>query len=296
MFRLLAAVTIATALAWRGAAKGKLSRSGAAAAFIVGLCAFACDVPAGVTCIAFYLLGSAMTKRGAERKRKLEAEYDLAAARSATQVAANALPACVALVLAKLMSGSWSSLEHWDLAQDLHLTAWQAYARVFAVSYWCVCAGDTASSEMGILAQGQPRLITAPWRRVAPGVNGAVTWAGLKWAGLAGGLVGGVYVLAKAAVAVLTKAPMVSAQSAVLAVAACAGIGLAGSMLDSVLGATVQATWWDDDAKLVISDATAARQRGLKRMNGVPLLSNDGVNVVAASIVAAGAVLTDTQL
>ncbi|ERF68276.1 hypothetical protein EPUS_02732 [Endocarpon pusillum Z07020] len=56
------------------------------------------------------------------------------------------------------------------------------------VANYAAVAADTFSSELGILAQNEPRLITRPWVRVPRGTNGGVTAAGLA-AGVLGSLI-----------------------------------------------------------------------------------------------------------
>ena len=56
------------------------------------------------------------------------------------------------------------------------------------IANYAAVAADTFSSELGILADRHPRLITSRnWRKVPPGTNGGVTWEGLV-AGFIGSL------------------------------------------------------------------------------------------------------------
>lgn len=48
---------------------------------------------------------------------------------------------------------------------------------------------DTLSSEIGVLS-GTTRLITKPWKRVRPGVDGGISLLGMTWALVGSGLIG----------------------------------------------------------------------------------------------------------
>ena len=112
---------------------------------------------------------------------------------------------------------------------------------------YAAVAADTFSSELGILATSKPRLITAPWRVVAPGTNGGVTATGIM-AGLIGSFI----------IAVTTTAltPFCSADNRkreggsagwalseqITFMLGITAVGLGGSLLDSLLGALLQAS------------------------------------------------------
>lgn len=61
--------------------------------------------------------------------------------------------------------------------------------------------------------------------------------------------------------------------------------GVVGCMLDSVLGALVQFSGWDDEQKRVVS----APDKGVKHIAGRHWLDNNAVNFVAAAAIAGGA-------
>lgn len=98
------------------------------------------------------------------------------------------------------------------------------------LAYFACCCGDTWASELGVLARGKPRLITT-LREVAPGTNGGVSALGTA-ASAAGGALMGLCFLAARRAADLPCSDAAPALGALW--------GIAGSMLDSLLGATVQ--------------------------------------------------------
>ncbi|KAG7125470.1 Transmembrane protein 19 like [Verticillium longisporum] len=115
------------------------------------------------------------------------------------------------------------------------------------VANYAVAAADTFSSELGILARSEPRLITDPARKVPRGTNGGVTLEGL-----AAGLLGSI-IMSTTAIFFLPTCddstagtvgggvPWTAQQRAVFLVLI-ALWGLVGSIFDSWLGASFQRT------------------------------------------------------
>jgi uncharacterized protein (TIGR00297 family) len=104
---------------------------------------------------------------------------------------------------------------------------------------------DTVSSELGQILGGQPRMITN-LRRVPAGTDGAIS--------LAGTLCGAIAAAILVAVAVLAL-PQFSRTDALVALAA----GIAGTLIDSLLGAIPERKGWlNNDAVNTISTLAAA--------------------------------------
>jgi uncharacterized protein (TIGR00297 family) len=169
--------------------------------------------------------------------------------------------------------------------------AWQVFANggVFAAAaalslfnsspLW-LCAGagaiaastaDTWATEIGVLSSSTPRSILTA-KPVAAGESGGVTWAGTL-AGIGGALL----------IAFITMI----AWSRTAGVAALAG-GVGGSLVDSLLGATLQARRWCERCnrfteRIVHTCGTTTMIAG-----GISWLDNDAVN---ASSSAFGALL-----
>ncbi|KAJ4354481.1 uncharacterized protein N0V89_006218 [Didymosphaeria variabile] len=115
-------------------------------------------------------------------------------------------------------------------------------------NYAATCA-DTLSSELGILSRSNPRLVTAPWRVVPPGTNGGVSVAGLS-AGLLGG-----FIIAIASTLLIPFCDNWTLGDKVNYTLAMALAGLGGSILDSVLGAVLQASVIDVHSGKVVEGA-----------------------------------------
>ncbi len=126
---------------------------------------------------------------------------------------------------------------------------------------------DTWATEVGTLAGADPVSIIS-WQRVPPGTSG-----GISLIGTAGGVCGALFI---GAVAAFANWPV--------PFTAVALGGLAGTLADSLIGATLQARRWCDvcskfTERLVHSCGTKARQTG-----GLAGLDNDAVNSVCSGL------------
>ncbi|KAI7942354.1 hypothetical protein MJO28_012381 [Puccinia striiformis f. sp. tritici] len=142
-----------------------------------------------------------------------------------------------------------------------------------ALAYWAGCAGDTLASELGMLSRSKPRLITN-LKEVPAGTNGAVSLLGLIFSTLGGLLVGGV--------SSFVGEPHEQRRYLIMS---CACYGLLCSMIDSVLGATVQQTVYSKKEKRVVakSKIQLGGSREIVVICGHDLLTNNQVNLVSST-------------
>jgi uncharacterized protein (TIGR00297 family) len=154
--------------------------------------------------VALVGLGVAATRLGRARKEALGTAQAGGGRRSARHVLANAGPAALCL----LAGAIWPSIE--------------AVARAGACAALAGSLADTVGGELGMLAREQPRMLLFG-KAVTRGADGGMTFAGVG---------------ASAAAAVLVAAATWLA-GGVPFWATVAG-GLAGSIGDSILGATVE--------------------------------------------------------
>ncbi|MBX0329338.1 DUF92 domain-containing protein [Oscillochloris sp. ZM17-4] len=126
---------------------------------------------------------------------------------------------------------------------------------------------DTWATELGVLSPHRPRLITSG-RPVEPGTSGGITLFGSSAAALGAALIGVVLLVLLAVEG--SPAPWWLIPAAILG-------GFGGAMLDSLLGATVQAIY-------AYSDGRETERRFDRSGNptafvrGLPWLNNDVVN------------------
>lgn len=164
-----------------------------------------------------------------------------------------------------------------------------------------------------MLSRTQPRLITNLQSRVPPGVNGGVTGLGMA-ASAAGGLCMGAAVagigwltgetqqLAHIISKVLQQQglslgsePIIlsdRAQQAVFWLGLSLLCGLVGSVVDSVMGATVQYSGYDSSTGKVVAQPGP----NVKHISGRAGLSNDAVNATSAVLTSLGAAAVGTLL
>ena len=187
----------------------------------------------------------------------------------------------------------------------------QCLLTVYRSNYAAVAA-DTFSSELGILSTSPPRLITSPWRSVPPGTNGGVTTTGIR-----AGLLGASIISVTATLLMpfcSTSPPSQNAgwaiHSKVTFAVSVTLIGICGSLLDSLLGAVLQASVVDvRSGKIVEGDGggkvpihaiglttTAEKKEDTTQESrrievGHDILSNNGVNLLMASIMSGLAIV-----
>lgn len=153
------------------------------------------------------------------------------------------------------------------------------FALLVALGHFGCCAGDVFASELGILASKPPRLITT-MKSVPPGTNGGLSLVGAAASALGGLWMGIVFVLSM--MHWNAACPMDASEVGYLLSTATLA-GFAGSMLDSLLGATLQQTWYHTRSKQVLvgsrEDITKKERKEGKIITGKDVLSNNQVSV-----------------
>jgi len=237
MIALLAAAGVA-ALGWRCR---WLTGDGAVAATVVGasVLGFGGWAWAGAL-FAFFVSGTALTALG--RGRKTQPEHR-GQGRTAMQVLGSGGVAAAISVLWGTGVG----------AGHLRLVLPAAFLGSLASA-----AADTWATELGMLSRHPPRLITT-WQPVPRGTSGAISPAGCVAAAAGAALVAGVGA---------------SGDWRVFTAAWTAGV--LGMFLDSLLGATVQASFVRLDGSV-----GEDREPGARLVRGVAWITNPVVNLLA---------------
>ena len=253
--------------------RDSLSQSGAAGAIIVGTLIFGLGGWVWGVLLAVFFISSSLLSHFREREKAAVAEkFEKGHRRDMGQVLANGGLGALIAVLSAIVpasvvpSGAWFFL----------------FLGVMAT-----VTADTWATELGTLSKGAPRLITNG-RPVEVGTSGGVSPLGTS-VSFAGGLLIGLTAGLLAPVAGLLP------WSAALPVALVGALsGAAGSLIDSLLGATVQQIYYCDtcgketERKLHRCGTTTRPLRGWGWMNNdlVNLISSMGGGLVAALLAA----------
>ena len=268
---LLLSILIAALAYWRGS----LSRSGAAGAILVGTLIFGLGGWVwGVILAVFFVSSSALSHFREREKAAVAEKFEKGHRRDFGQVMANGgLGALIALlsVVAPALTGA---------------PATGVWFFLF-IGVMATVTADTWATELGTLSRAAPRLITTG-RTVEVGTSGGVSPLGTG-VSLVGGLLIGLTAGLLAPLAGLLP------WSAFVPTALIGALsGAAGSLLDSLMGATVQQIYYCDtcqketERKIHRCGTTTRPLRGWGWMNNdlVNLLSSLGGGLVSAGLAA----------
>ncbi|VAI15006.1 unnamed protein product [Triticum turgidum subsp. durum] len=213
-------VALAALIAARAVRRRSLDASGGAAGFAVMALHLACGYRYGALLLAFFFTSSKVTKIGEDRKRRVEEDFKEGGQRNWIQVLANSAIATVLVILLAIMTGGQD--------QCLDSNGSKVITGIIGaiIGHYCCCNGDTWSSEIGVLSDEQPRLVTT-----------------LK----------------------------------LLVIPISAAAGLLGSLIDSLLGATLQFSGYCSVRNKVVSK----RGPTVTKISGMTILDNDAVNAVS---------------
>jgi uncharacterized protein (TIGR00297 family) len=223
-----------------------LSTGGAVAATVIGTIAVSAGWSWGALLIIYFVSSSLLSRFGRVRKQKrTESILEKGGERDAVQVSANgAMFAGAALAMIVRPDVRWIALGIGSLAAS---------------------AADTWATEIGTLSTKEPRSLTT-WRRVPAGTSGAVSAPGTL------AMIAGALFIGAASYALGWTLEI--AGRVVIA-------GIFGALVDSVLGATVQARRWCETCSRETERVTHDCGTPTRHLRGVPWLDNDIVNFLS---------------
>lgn len=232
--------------------RGSLSSSGFWGALIVGTLTFGLGGWLwGVLLGVFFVSSSLLSHFKEDKKRAAAEKFDKGHRRDFAQAMANGgLGSLVALLSALFPSSIWFPL---------------------FIGVMATVTADTWATELGTLAKKPPRMITTG-RPVEVGTSGAVSPLGTTVSMLGGLLIGLTAGLFDQDLSLLTAALIGAAG------------GLAGSLFDSLLGATVQRIYYCDVCQKDTERRRHKCGQETRPLRGWAWLNNDLVNLLASIV------------
>ena len=240
--------------------RGSLSKSGVLGAVLVGTAIFGFGGLAwGLILIVFFVTSSLLSHYKEASKEGLAEKFDKGHQRDLGQALANGgAGALIAVVSVVVPTSFW----------------WAAFLGAMAT-----VTADTWATELGVLNTTSPRLITTG-KTVEVGTSGGVSLRGMVAA-----LSGAVVIGAAASLFLLAQRLLLGSTSDVslrMTITVAALGGVAGSLFDSLLGATVQAIYFcptcqkETERKLHTCGTPTTIKRGWRWLN------NDWVNFISS--------------
>jgi len=244
--RWLLGLTAATLVAYTAFRADSLNRSGAPAAAATGAIAVAAGWGWGLLLVAYFVSSAALGRfRAGQRASRVLGLIEKDGPRDALQVAANGGVFVLAAV-------------GWLWRPD---PLWQT----LAAAALGASAADTWATEIGTLARATPRSIV-DWSVVAPGTSGGITLQGSL-----GALAGAAFI---GLMAWLVRWPNAAVAAAIVG-------GVAGCLIDSLIGATFQSRRRCDTCQQNTEMRVHTCGRETRVTGGWSWLTNDGVNAVS---------------
>ena len=243
-----------------------LNLSGALAATLLGTVVFGLGgLEWAVLLITFFVTSSALSIQFGGKRNDLDQKFSKTSRRDAWQVLANGGLAGLFVIL------------HFMLPQSV--LPWLAFVGALAAAN-----ADTWATELGVLSSRTPRLITTG-KPVEMGTSGGITLAGTLAA------LGGSALIALSAVVFWPEDLYGTAAPGLAALAVVLG-GLLGSLVDSLLGATLQGIYFCPTCqKETERHPLHTCGSNTRRVRGWNWLNNDWVNGLCSFSGAGAAVL-----
>lgn len=146
------------------------------------------------------------------------------------------------------------------------------------IAHYACAAGDTWASEVGVLAASRPRLVTTFFIRAVPaGTNGGMSLLGTAASAAGGFFIGLLFVLLSFLVSIGKEGPPATQLPMVLLGLAC---GVLGSLIDSLLGATLQASYYSHRKGKIVKSVDP-QDPSIEHICGANVLSNEAVNALS---------------
>lgn len=273
--RILLAFCFTSFIGLRGYRKGSLDVGGAVAAAVVGGTTLAITTRFGASLLLFYFSSSALTKMGARTKAKVEEGHAKESQRGMAQVLSCSVTGVAIAVLYRLAVSASDQLVDYktDYLASFLLCAY--------LGFFACCNGDTWASEVGTLSRAKTATMITTLAPVPKGTNGGVTVLGTG-ASIAGGLFIG-FVFWVCGLMCAEQGPPAVANRQWLLVPFGGALGALGSLVDSIMGATLQESWVCSTSGRIVKPPPI--RKSYRKISGADILNNEQVNLASATLV-----------
>jgi len=257
--QIAAGFALSSLIAWLAYRRGALTKSGVVGAMLTGTAIFGFGgLDWGLLLIAFFVSSSLLTRYKEAAKAEAADQFAKGGPRDLWQALAN---------------GGLAAL----IAVAYGLTGTASVPLLFAfVGAMAEATADTWATELGMLSQKTPRMITTR-KSVAPGTSGGVTWDGTGSALAGAMLIGALAALFRW----LVRTP-VGVAAMLLPIGALAGV--VGALADSLLGATAQGIYYCDACGKETERELHRCGNRTRLIRGWRALNNDWVNLIGTLI------------
>ena len=227
--------------------KRQLNLSGVVAAVVMGAAATVMGGFSSLSLYLFFLISAAVIGKLSKRIRGLDRIHKKGGRRDAVQVLANGGAALAAMLIHAFDSSP-------------------VYLAVFTACLAEACS-DTWASEIGVLSKSEPVSILT-FTKVPKGLSGGVSLLGTCSAMLSS-ILYGIFAFSCYDGINLSLVMVVIFSS------------FAGVMTDSVLGATLQAHFYDEKEDIITEHSRDGEGNALKLVRGLRFMDNDMVNLTS---------------
>jgi uncharacterized protein (TIGR00297 family) len=271
------ALVICTLMALRAVRKKSLSPSGAVTGWICGVLILSSTGARGLLLFYFYQIGSWCTKYNLHIKSQRDGTLMQNSNRGIAQVL------CVSIIATVL--SLYYGIRFGTVDEPIVYQLYPQQTAIFMaiVAHHATGLADTMASELGILVDPATTttFLVTTGRAVPPGTNGGITLIGCFWSCIGGMIIGVLTIVTDYFSSNVSSAVP---RYAVPVILYAATIGLIGSLMDSLIGATCQATYYDPVSKKVYHANSSNRPKTASLLTGYDLLTNEQVNLVSTAI------------
>ncbi len=249
-------IVLNLAIGYAAFRKNSVNSSGFLAGVLVGVSIYFFGGPVFWLLLGgFFVSSSLITRFKKAEKKQFDGIFEKTGTRDHLQVFANSITAVL-------------------LAVFYFITSDPVYLAGFVTAF-AASNADTWASEIGTLSREDP-ISALTFKKVPRGTSGGISLLGLG-ASLAGSLfIAGLF---------FTAAVLIKGYSSVLApvtILAAAG-GFLGSVIDSILGATVQAQYLCTVTGAV-TEKTHTKGKATLHIRGLRVINNDAVNLISITL------------